>query len=407
MQRNGQPSWKLALSVGLIALGVAGCSGARSKGHEVAVNAANERWQTLRSNTMLKLAQQQFDTGDLDQSEKTLVEAINADPKNARLYVLAGRIALERSQLERAFQRLATASTLDPKLSDAPYYQGIVLQRWQRYEEALACYEQSEKAQSDNPAFILAISEMLVMLDRMDEATARLKEKVGYFDQNAGIRVALAQLAMMKKNPAEAAEYLKQASRLQPDQQQIVENLAVAQLAANQVNEAIETLSKLCADPKNANRRDLSKSLAKAYVHAGRNDEAKRTFVSLTRSDATDVESWIELSELAWSEGDLGGALMAANRVINLAPRRQEGYVIAGLVWQKRGKIDEALRLFGRAAEVAPKDAEPELLRGMALQNAGRPADAAQAYAEALRRAPDDPRARELLATVSQTPEGH
>lgn len=395
----------LMLAVCVLPLSMTACGGERSKGHVKAVNAANDRWLSLRSNMMLKLAQQQFDTGDLDQSEKTLVEAISTDPKNARLYLLAGRLAIERGQLERSYTRLATAIELDASIPETYYFQGIVLQRWQRYDEALAAYQKASELQSDNPSFLLAVSEMFVSLNRVEEATALLKSRVRYFDQNAGIRVAIAQLALMRKDAAEASDYLKQASLLRPDDTQITENLAVAQLAAGQTVAAIETLERLCANPLLASRRDLQRSLANAYMQAGRTSDAKKAFVRLTQTNAADVESWIDLGQLAWSQEDQAGALLAANRAMSLAPKRHEGYVLAGLVWQKRDRLDEALRLFDRAAELAPQSAEPVLLRGLALQRNGRKAEAAKAYAEALRREPSDSRAQQLLATVSEASE--
>ncbi|MCE9590966.1 MAG: tetratricopeptide repeat protein [Planctomycetes bacterium] len=398
-------AWKPVLAAGLLVMGLAGCEGGGRKNHDKAVNAANTKWHSLRSNMMLKLGQQQFDTGDLDEAEKTTADAIGIDSKNAKLYVLAGRIALERGQLERAYQRLQLASEFDPKLPDAPYFQAIVLQRWQRYGDALAGYQKASELQPDNASFVLATCEMFVALNRTDEATDLLKSKVTYFDQNAGIRVALAQLAMMHKKPAEAVDYLQQASLLQPDDKQIIENLALAQIAAGQTSKAIAVLEKLCADPKNADRRDLLRTLANAYQHDGRAADARRTYVRLTQTDPSDSESWIKLGELAWSQGDLAGALLAANRSIALAPKRPEGYVLAGLALQKRDRLDEALRMFDRAAEVAPNSAEPVLLRGMALQHAGRNKDAVQAYTEALRREPKDTRAQQLLAAVSDSSE--
>src|SRR5690606_10637224 len=114
--------------------------------------------------------------------------------------------------------------------------------------------------------------------------------------------------------------------------------------------------------------------------------------------DNADV--WIKLGELSWVQGDLPGALTAANRAMSLAPHRHEGFLLAGLVWQRRERTEEALRLFDRAASLAPTSAEPMVMRGITLQRAGRHAAAAEAYHEALRRRPDDTRARELLASL-------
>lgn len=390
------------IAAGAVLLATAGCNSSQTKSHKAKVNAANQRWLGMRSTLMLQMAQQQFDTGDLEQSEKTTAEAISIDSKNGRLHVLAGRIALERGQLERAYQRLQTASELDPKLAEAHYYQGIVMQRWQRYDDALAAYRKAYELQADNPGYLLAISEMLISTDKVEEARALLTEKAAYFDQSAAIRAALGQVYLIQNQPAQAADFFRQASLLRPDDMQLVESLAMAQLEAGQNEAAIVSFERLAKDEKRSSTRHIQFALATAYERNGQFDQAKNIYLKLSRHDSTDAEAWIKLGEIAWAQKDVPGTLLAANRVINSAPKRSEGYMLAGLVWQKRGNVDEALRSFDRAAELAPQSNEAVILRGITLQQAGRASAAAQAYAEALRRRPDDSRAKELLASVPE-----
>ena len=378
-----------------------GCASGPTR-HEDAVNTADARWKQLRSSQFMRMAQQQFDTGDLDQAEKTLLEAISVDAANPHLHILAGRLALERGQLERAYQRLDLARELDEKLSPAAYYQGIVLQRWKKFDLALQCYEQAYELEPDNVAYLLAVGEMLVALDRSGDAVARLKDKADYFAQNAGIRAAIAQLHAMRKEYERAAWWMRQASLLAPDDAKLREDLAMLQLSAGQTDEAIESLEGLCAAEMVHERRDLFVALAAAYQQAGRPGEARKAYLKLTRANPRDADAWLALGELAWAGNDLGSALTAAQRVMAVAPKRHEGFLLAGMVWQKRGRHDDALRHFDRAARLAPHVAEPAILRGITLEQAGRLDAAAEAYAEALRRQPDDPRARTLLARVTR-----
>lgn len=393
--------WRI-LAATLVVLGLAACMDQKGSSHQKQVNAANTRWLSMRSGMMLQMAQQQFDTGDLDQAEKTLTDAISLDAKNPRLFILAGRIALERGQLERAYQRLDTSIQLNPKIAEAHYFQGIVLQRWQRYGDALEAYRRAYALQADSPAFLLAISEMLTVTDRTEEAIALLTEKVTYFDQNAGVRAALGQLHMMRKQYDKAVDYYRQAALLKPDDLRLVEGLAAAQLEAGRTTEAIAGYERLCADKSRANRRDLPLALARAYEQAGRSGDARTIYVKLTRLDPADAEPWLKLGQLAWAQGDTGGALLAAKEATGRAPKNPAGYLLAGLIWQKRGNLEEALRNFDRAAELAPQNNEAVILRGITLQRAGRSAAASAAYAEAVRRVPTDARAQELLASVTE-----
>ena len=418
-RRRARGSWKgkrmsrllgtmLKLAVGgAVVLGMAGCQ-APSAGHTKAVNAASQRWKDARSALVIKIAQQAFDRGDLDRAESTLLEAVAIDPENANLHLLAGRLALERGQLERSHGRLQRAIELDEQLSQARYFQGVVLQRWQRYSAALNRYREAYALQADNIAYLLAVGEMLVATDQADQAIELLTSKLVYFDQSAAIRVALGQLYGLDQDHDRAAELLREALLLDPTSTAIAEELAAAESAAGQTAAAIETLEYLCANVTVESRPDLWRLLAGSYRQAHRLGDARAIYEQLRDSAPLEADNWIKLGELAWLEENTATALRSAKRAIALAPHRHEGYLLAGMVWQKRGRADEALRMFDRAAELAPDNADPLILRGITLQRDGQPDEAAKAYAQALQRQPTDDRARSLLLglTTAQVPDG-
>lgn len=391
---------KLAIG-GAVVLGIAGCQGSSTM-HSKAVAAANQRWQSMHSSVIIQAAQQYFDTGDLDQAETTLLDAVDVDPNNAHLHLLAGRIALERGRLERSHGRLQRAIELDPKLAEAHYFQGIVLQRWQRFDAALDRYRRAYELRADSVAYLLAVGEILVSLDKSEEAVDLLSDKLIYFDQNAAIRVALGQLSMMRKDHTRAVAMFREALLLKPDDTTIAEELAMAQLASGQIADAIDTLDPLCQTLTIGQRPDLWCTLAGAYRQANRLSEAKAVARKLRDEAPRDVESWIRLGELAWLDQSLDEAAIAAQRAIAIAPKRYEGYMLAGMVLQSRKATTDALAMFDRAAELAPLSAEPVILRGVALQQAGKPDAATEAYEQALRRQPGDDRARSLLSAVQR-----
>ncbi|MEX0777604.1 MAG: tetratricopeptide repeat protein [Phycisphaeraceae bacterium] len=388
------------LATGLFVLTLAGCQSGGDTNHAKAVNAANVRWREMRTAMVLQMAQRQFDTGDLEQAEKSLTDALNTDPSNAGLYLLAGRIQIERGQLERAYQFLEVSIKYNPALAPAYYYQGMILERWQKFDQALDRYTQAYQRRADDPAYLLARCEMLVALDRLDDAEQELLDKMAYFDQNAGVRVGLAHVYLLQARPADAADLFYKASLMRPEDKQIVENLAAAQLAAGQFDKAVITLQRMAQQPDFEKRADLQRALAGAYEHTGRPMDAKTIYLKLTRRDPSDVDAWQRLGTVCWAMGDLQGTQLAASRIMALAPRQYDGYLLAGLVAKKRGDVDQALRVLDRAADLAPDSALPLVLRGLTLEQAGRDAAAAQAYSEALRRQPDDSQARQLLAKL-------
>lgn len=386
----------------LLSLSFAGCTGRSRKQWR---GESADRWNALRSAAMLDMAEQQFDSGAIDSAEKTVREAAAIDPKHAGLHLLAGRIALERSQLERAFRMFELATSFDPRSAEGFYYQGIVLQRWENLDAALMNYQKAYDLDPENPARLLAVAETMVSLGRMDEAIALLESKKVYFDQNAGCRAMLGHLYAMKNLPEKAVENFQQAALLDPTNGRVLEELATNQAAAGRTKEAVESYKALIARPEYAGRADLLRALATAESEIGRHDEARQVYIDLTRAQPENTNDWIRLGEICWKLEDTGGTLIAANRAINLEPKRHEGYLLAGLVWQKRGRLDDALKMFDRAAALAPTNSTPLLLRGISLQKADRNAAAAEAYTQALQRNPGDPRAERLLSQVSRVTE--
>ena len=412
----------------LVLLG--GCSSKQGQ-HAKWVNEADARWRAMRATALLDMAEDQFDSGQLDQAESTIRDASSIAPDNAEIYLLAGRIALENGLLERAYLHFTTCvekSTPeeDPEQEPAPtpeaqhaelikalrsegsyvadafYFRAVVLQRWQRRDEALSDYEMAAELDPEHPRRVLAVAETLVELDRVDEAAALLEEKKFFFDQNAACRALLGHIQNLRGQYGLAVENFREAALLDPENTRIQEELAFAQIRQQEWAQAATTLNGLTGQAEHAHRDDLWRALARAEGEAGRHDEARDILVNLTRRNPGEVADWIRLGELCWKMEDLGGALIAANRTVDLAPRRHEGYLLAGLVWQKRERPHEALQMFDAAADAAPTNATPVILRGIALQQSDRLAAAAEAYREALKRDPNDPRAAKLLAQLER-----
>ena len=375
---------------------LAGCA-AQGSNDKKWTKAANNRWLGMRSQLIYNMAKQQFESGDLGQAEKSVENGLEVAPNDARLQLLAGQIALEKGKLERAYHLFGSVMALDKKEDKAYYLQGVILQRWQQYKDAYQRYQEAYNLKKDNVGYVLAMAEMLVPMNRTNDAIHLLAGKVSYFDENAAIRAELGHLYAMQGQYAKAVDVLQQASMLAPDNLQVQEELGLNQLQAGDTEDAINTLSVLLKNPKLDDRIDVQRELATAYQKDGRINDARNMYISLTQNDSSDPMDWIKLAELCWHQGDLDATLEAANQIIDIAPQKPDGYLLAGMVWQKRHDLGKALNMFDQAAKAAPNNPEPLLLRGLSLQQAGRQAAAEQAYRQAMRRDPSDHRAKELL----------
>ncbi|MGB0768287.1 MAG: tetratricopeptide repeat protein [Phycisphaeraceae bacterium] len=403
-----RPKRLSALLLSLIVCAFVGCESAQNN-HDQWVKDGEDRWNAVKSSIAIQMAEDQFNAGQLGLAQKTIEEAMRKDLDNPQLWMMGGRIALEKSELETAYQRLAKAiehgedlDNYDRKEKAKPhYFQGIIDQRWQRFDSAKQGYGLAYERDPENVAYFLAKIEMMVQLDQLAEATAELETKTTYFDQNPTVRALLGHIYRRQGNDQKAALWFKQASMLAPEDMKLREEVARSQAAVGRYEEAARGLKELTDTDYADNRTDLYRLLAECYLKSGKVHEARDLYVQLTNMDRTSVHDWSKLGELAYRLNDEGTALQAANRLINLAPDDHRGYLLAGMVWNKRNRLDRALSMFDRAANLAPNDTTPLILRGIALQKNDRPAAAADAYKQALAIDPQNQRAKHLLTIVT------
>lgn len=387
-----------------------GCQSDRQANTEKWKGEAEGRWNAVKSAIAIQMAEDQFNAGQLGLAQKTIEEAMAKDLENPQLWMMGGRIALEKSELETAYQRLAKAIEYGEELEGykvkekaKPYYfQAIIDQRWQRYDTAKEKYTLAYERDEENAAYFLAKIEMMVQLDQLSEATTLLESKTTYFDQNATVRALLGHVYRRQGNHEKAALWFKQASMLAPEDSKLKEEVARSQSAVGRHADAARGLSELVTTDYGAKRTDLHRLLAESYVKSGKLHEAKEQYNKLTNLDPASIHDWSKLGELSYRLDDEGTALQSANRLINLAPDDHRGYLLAGMVWNKRDRLDRALSMFDRAAEMAPTDTTPLILRGIALQKNDRPAAAADAYKQALAIDPENRRAKHLLSSVTE-----
>lgn len=391
---------RIALLAAIVLLNVSALAGCATQSHAQAKKDAFDRWSQTRAAVMYNLAKQQFETGDLNKASQTIMTAIETKPDDPRHYELAARIAMENGQLERAHILLGEALKHDPNHAEAHYLRGVLMQRWRKYDEALASYDAAYAAKPDEVGSLLAASEMLVKLDRLDEAIDRLDAKLVYFEHNAAIRVALGRMYMLDGQHDAAARALNDAHLLSPDDLMIVEHLIRAELAAGRYASAIDRLQRLLEAGDYADRDDLRMMLADCYMAVERPGEARAIYLTLTRKNPNSVPAWIKLGQAAWIIGDVERLGQAAARVAALDPGRFEGAILMGMAAHLEGRTAQAVAYFDRAAGLDPDNTLPLILRGMTLERSGNAAAAAESYRVALTINPDDARAQQLLARI-------
>jgi Flp pilus assembly protein TadD len=382
----------------LLPLSTAGCAG---ESKQTQKEKATAQWNGTRAAVMLSLAGDQYQNGNFDKCRKTLTDAERMDPTNAKVRVLSAKLAIEQGQLELAEKELAIARESDPADAVADYLSGVVCQRWQKPERAYEFYSQAaEKAPNELP-YVLARAEMLVTMDRANEALALLQEKVVFFEHSAAIRDAAGELLVQQGRYADAVEMLRQASILANNDNQVREHLAMAQYLNKQYREASENFARLLKDTKNQKRYDLYLAQGECQLAMGKCSEARGSFELASRLSPSSVQAWTGTAKAALQNNDTRRADLALKRAVALDGNSAETQLLLGYLRLKENKMREALAAFHRASQLDSKDTVSLCMIGYVLEKNGQGAKAMEYYGRALKLKPNDEMAKQLMASTN------
>ncbi|QOV90234.1 tetratricopeptide repeat protein [Humisphaera borealis] len=381
-----------------IFVSVTGCGSSDNKPSEKEV--AQKRWAAARSGVMVTLAKDQYRNGDLDRARTTVDDALRLSPENPQARLVSARLYIEKSQLESAERELIAARAITPNDGEAYYLSGIVMQRWQKNDKALENYKIACEKSPAELAYVLAVAESLVSLDRANEALELLQSKADYFEHSGTIRDAIGQLYMQQGKYAEAARNFRQATVLAEDEPAIKERLAMALFKAGQHRETADVLSKLVALETFAKRADLWAMLGECQVILGRARDARYSYESASRLDEFSPSIWRGLGRAALESGDLQRAELAFKKSLRFDDERPETHLLLGYLFTRQNKFDEALQAFLAASKLDPKDTVALCMVGYVYEKSGKPELAAKYYARALQIRPSDEMARKLMAGV-------
>ncbi|HLL89316.1 MAG TPA: tetratricopeptide repeat protein [Tepidisphaeraceae bacterium] len=361
---------------------------------------ATAQWNRARASVLASLAKDQLQSGNFDKAERTLNDAIALDPKNANLRVLAAKLAIEKGRLEVADRELKSAREFDPKMAEADYLHGVVYERWQRPEQALACYASASDKQPGELAYLLARAETMALIGQGDEAVALLKDKADHFEHSAAIRDAIGQLLVRQGRYAEAVVVLRQAVVLQTDDDKLREHLALAQFRAGQHREAADGIQRLVAKDEFKKRADLFLALGECQLTTGKLRDARGSFETAARLDGGNAQAWLCVAKVALRLGDLQRCDLALRKALTLDAADPQPSLLLGYLRLKQQRFGEAVHSFRRAAALDPSDTTATCMIGYALTKQGKHDEAMQFYAKALRQKPNDPLASKLMASV-------
>jgi len=390
-------SWLCALGASITLVGCAGHGNYTTE----KISTAKEKMEMMKSGTEWEMARQSFLAGDLDKALKAVDRSIAMNPQVAKSQVLRGRIMFEKGNMEQALASLEKAQAIDPSGAEAFYYAGLAYERMTLRDKALEQYQKAAELEPSNAQYTTVSAEMLIDLNRLDDAKEFLTSRSQTFEHNAAVRQVLGHIALMQQDPKGAVKLFDEAHLLAPDDMPILEDLARAQIKIEAWGDAEANLARLLSSKDYQERRDLMHLRARALTALDRKLEARETLLKLTDGQAgqNDVEAWIALGQLSYSMKDNNRVRQASGRVMAVAPHRSAGYILRALLLRRSGDYTGAEEMVNKALE-RKQDAESLVLLGLIQQDQNRFQQARDTFAKAIKLDPKSQEANQALASV-------
>ena len=282
------------------------------------------------------LAQAHFQTGDMNQANQCVDQALDFEPNHYHALALKAEIALETAQPDAARDYAKKAIAVRPDLATAHIIHARALELLKHPDEALQALEKAVNT-SDDPLPLQL-------------------EHAGLVKQMHGSQSALAELLSIQQNF--------------PDDPVVLADLSLAYADCDQADSAIQTAQKSLQ--VGANSLPVSKQ---ASLH-------------------------LVLGRLLRKTGQLDQAVLHLHKASQLIPNDVEPYIELGLTYKERREYQQALQLFQQATAIAQTDPRPYYLAGLALKDGKDYRQSETMLRKAAGLAPQDVNIRRQLAAV-------
>lgn len=376
---------------------LASCSGTKTPD---AREEARGRWNAVRGQLKCQIAAEQIAKGQFDEAQEHLSEALGLNPEEPRAYVLMARVLLERGETASAADMLDQAIRHGGDTAETHYLSGLIAQRYARFTDALASYQQASGLDPTNAHYVAAVAETLVALGRVADALALVRERWTDFEQNATLRSLAGEIYMMLGRYESASAAFREATIIAPDDRVLQVQLGLALALAHRHTEAKAVLSAVAAADEEVSPTVLA-SLARCHLALGGYEEAKIIGRRVVEANPHGAAGWSLLGQAALGADDLITARRAAIRTVQLEPASTDHAMLLAYVCWRQRDYPAAITSLETVLGDRPDDLIALYLLGQSHRAAGNEGAAEDCHRRALRVNPQCEWARRFLENGS------
>ncbi len=363
--------WRGAVAVSALVL-LSATLGCKSQGKYTSSSkdAAQDNIDRIHAGTEFDQAKRQYRLGDFDRALESVERSISYVPDVAKCHLLRGKILIELGRHPDAIDSLEYGSLFDPENPEFPYLCGVVHEQMGWLDLAYDDFSFALSLNEQEPSSRLALAEVLVQLERVDEAKELLKSSSGWSDGEAGFRQTLGHIALLEGDQAEAHRLFGEAAILSPQDPGILEDLFRVQVEANEFAEAIRTIRNIEETAYYESRTDVQRLHALCLIQIRKPVEARAILRKLVEGEGevSNFETWRLMSEVALLLEDDYLLSSAASRMVQAEPGRSEGFLARAVAQRREGDLDGALKSVRSAVSLAGDDPTPSKFEALILE---------------------------------------
>jgi tetratricopeptide (TPR) repeat protein len=344
----------------------------------------------------------------VDPAIKVLIEQarqrVRKEPESADAWGQFGMVLVVHEFRPAGIICLAHAERLDPSEVRWPYFQALAHLRGAEMDEALPKLEKAVEIGGDLfDAPRVRLAELLLSLQRLDEAETHFRHLLKVFPGHPRAQVGMARICSQRGQLQKALEYLalpqhdrrtrKSAHQLLAEIYHQLGNRTAAEETKRRAAELPEdpywpdALNQEATDLRTGKNAWLKR--AQIMVNEGRETEGITLYQNVVRDYPEADDAWLQLGQAYLKVKDGKAAVEALRRAVEFAPQSHINRFYLGAALVVAGEMPEATACFRKAIELKSDYGPAHYNLGNCLVHAGDRTAAIDAYRAAVRCQPD------------------
>ena len=360
---------------------------------------AEDQWNQTRAEAACREAGEYLAVGRLNEAENRAREALSLAETFTPARIVLAKCLIEQGQYHAAVGELEEVLTAEPDSAEGVFLLAVAEEQLGKLPEALQDYKRAYKLDDANFNAVLAATEVLVTMDKLDEAQTFLSHHLAESDGSPAAYELAGRVAMMREQFDLAAEYYRSAWEAQTDNSDYLEAMGLAEALARNYRLAVHSLTARSLRPD-----------APAWVYAMLGDcqmavgdipGALASYRMRCDLRPDEVDSWVSLAKVNLATEAFDQVCLAAGKALEIDPTDVDAMCLMGYGLVELGQCEQAVRVLAPAVQAAPDDAMLQCLLGRAYGELGEVTRAGSCYRKAVRIEPENAMAWALLREVS------